>query len=385
MIKGVLIVRNLVAVSIFCILAGWSVLVHSYIRTETDVLKYNNLFDECVALRKLNVDSEKAWALIVPFYPEKLQNELRRRQLSFDVREQSSHTSQIQARINHLVEIYLRSHNLAPCGHKECHETVGTFCSISKGTEFYSLYEDLVITLYRGGAIDARACLYLIESEPASWALEEPFFLMRGRIIPSEVSVNDSDVNEKREALIASGFQTAEHWSYDDVRKAILQTKNGESLSDIDKDLSVRRGQLRMTLSNSLVRQIFLLSHWDNPCYQGALDGLIPFVISNLGKDLGVDELNQVKAQINGGEKPELNALEATQIVFDTSKSEAISPSTKIHEVPQKPETDTKIIPAKDESGEVEKVKSLKGSFARAYGGSRFSMNWGNAPVNGGR
>lgn len=365
--------RYIVAFLVFVLLASWSVLVHSYSRSETDILRYGNLLKDCPPLQKLSIDSQKGWNALVRFYPVFLLEKLSvaRKDVPSDEVNQAIDPRQI----NHLVEIYLRSHSLAPCGHKEIHETVGTLCSVSSGTEFFSLYEDIMAAMYRQGAMDCRTLLYLLESEPADWSTDEPYFFMKDRIVSSTVSVNDVDVEAKRQELIREGFQTASYWSYEDVRKAIVSSKNGERLSDIDLTIGVSRGELRMTLSNCFVRPLFLLRNWDNESYEGRLDGLIPFIVENIGRDLGVGDLNQIRSELNVNVVQmdpgvTVHSVRTEAPVTVKVPAEIAAPSAVKVPVGTKAKASNEAV---DKNSQKE-----KSSFARAYGGSRFHMSWGN-------
>ena len=377
--------RYIVAFLVFGLLVSWSVLVHSYSRSTTDILRYSDLFKDCPSLQKLSVDSNKGWKALVRFYPASFIEEF-----SSAVASRATADSApivIDPRqINHLVEIYLRSHSLAACGHKETHETVGTLCSVSKGTEFFALYKDIMAAMYKGGAIDSRTFLYLLESEPADWSIDEPYFFMNDRIVSSSVSVNDGDVEAKRKALIKEGFQTASHWSYDEVRKAIVNSKNGERLSDIDKELGVSRGELRMTLSNCLVRPVFLLRNWDNESYASSLDGLIPFVVENIGRDLAISDINEIRDslevkppvedQVVMAVEPQIVAVVKPQVVAVVKPQVA-----KVVKAPVTVAIEGSVTVIETSTDAVKpKVSTVKkgDSFARAYGGSRFHMSWGN-------
>lgn len=372
--------RYIVAFLVFGLLASWSVLVHSYSRTATDILKYDNLLKDCQPLQKLFVDSSRGWKALASFYPPSLMEKFAEAKKNIPAGGRLVIDPQ---QINHLVEIYLRSHSLSACGHKEVHETVGTPCSVSKGTEFSRLYEDVLSVMYKGGAMDSRALLYLLESEPANWSIDEPYFFMKDRIVPSTVSVNDIDVEAKRKQLIREGFQTASHWSYNDVRKAIINSSNGEKLSNIDSLLGVSRGELRMVLSNCLVRPLFLLKNWDNESYEGRLDGLIPFVVENIGRDLGVGDLNQIRTELDV--EPSLNIATTAASVLSVVQADlpkkavpVALPETVVKE--EKPVVQAVMVKAvAPVSKDLDKSsKKESSSFARAYGGSRFHMGWGN-------
>lgn len=361
--------RYIVAFLVFGLLASWSVLVHSYSRSTTDILKYENLLKDSASLQKLSVDSVKGWKALTRFYPSSFLEELflvAPRRATSDASPPVIEPMQI----NHLVEIYLRSHSLAACGHKETHETVGTICSVSKGTEFFALYKDIMTAMYKGGAINSRTFLYLLESEPTDWSIDEPYFFMNGKIVSSTVSVNDDDVEAKRLELIKEGFQTASHWSYDEVRKAIVNSKKGEKLSDIDKELGLSRGELRMTLSNCLVRPVFLLRNWDSESYDSSLDGLIPFVVENIGQDLAVSDINEIRASL------EVRAPVAPSIVADVKPLVTTVVKVPVVKAPvvKVPVVKAPVVLVEPKVPTVEKKKA----FARAYGGSRFHMSWGN-------
>jgi hypothetical protein len=276
------------------VFAGWSALVQSYVRTGTDILRYEDVLSDCKALQKLGFTSEKAWKAVIPFYPPQLISALKKSGATSD-------TSVNLQQVNHLVEIYLRSHSLSACGHKEVHETVGTLCSVSKGTPVYKLYSDMLTAMYKAGAIPCRTLLYCIEEEPSDWSYDEPYFFMGKRIAPSVVKVDDNDITEKRRQLIADGFQTAAHWPYEQLRNAVIKDFKGATVSEIDGALHVERGEVQMTLINNLVRPVFLLRNVNNPTYDGELQGLIPFILANIHQKLDVPELNRIRQELASG------------------------------------------------------------------------------------
>lgn len=365
--------RYIFAFVVFGLLATWSVLVHSYIRSGNDILKYEDFLKDYLPLKQMSIDSNKGWKVLSIFYPEKLNKALlqagtNNKPVSIDPKQ-----------INHLVEIYLRSHSLAACGHKECHETIGTFCSISKGTEFHLFFEKIVKAMYRQKALDSKTLLYLLETEPSDWSVDEPYFFMKNKIARSTVTVTDQDVDTKRQELIEEGFQTAKYWSYKDVRRAIINSADGETLEEIDASLGLLRGEFKMTFSNCFVRPVYLLSNCNNPVYEGRLDGLVDFIAENINRDLGVSQINELRAALPASQVQIPVVAGNSGVDKAVSKTKVISKTniTKPQEqqVFSKPASSVVLIKDVEKNSQVAPPKK---SFAKAYGGSRFKMNWGN-------
>ena len=373
--------RRLFAISVFfSIVIGSSILVHSQMRGPNEAMRYADVFSEYEPFKKLGLDADKAWAALIPFYPLAPKD-----------------GEPLSARkINHLVEIYLHSRELAPCGHKEQHETIGTPCSYSQGTELRNLYVRVVQTLHEKGAIDGRALLYLLEQEPKNWGMKESHFIFNGKIIKSKVDITDDMVAAKRKALVAEGFQTAVHWSNEEIRRALLRNEGGLTIEDIDKEIAAARGDAARTLINFVIRPLFLVINHKAPTYAGSLDGLPDFIGKNLGRSLRIEEVKKlqkecpaifVSAPPKTKEEPIVNAAMAALpkvalTSFSKTKPEVVkappvvaqvAPKAVAHKVQQK----TKIVKVnKIEKTPIAKPASSDG-FARAYGGSRFGVTWG--------
>ena len=386
--------RRLFAIFVFfSIVVGSSILVHSQMRGPNEAMRYADVLAEYEPFQKLGLDAEKAWAALIPFYPLAPKD-----------------GEPLSARkINHLVEIYLHSRNLAPCGHKEEHETIGTPCSFSRGTELHNLYVRVLYSLYEKSAIDGRTLLYLLEQEPENWGLKESHFIFNGKIIKSKVDITDDMVAAKRKALVAEGFQTAVHWSNEEIRRSLLRNESGVTIEDIDKEIAAARGDAARTLINFVIRPLFLVINHKDATYAGSLDGLPEFISKNLGRSLRIEEVKKLRqkspeifvaAETKAKEEPMVNAAMAAlpQVALTSfNKPKPVVPkvNTQVTAAPpvvapqvEAPKVIAKVAPPKVlqtekivkinkiEKAPVRKPASSDG-FARAYGGSRFGVTWG--------
>ena len=360
--------RRLFAIFVIFAIVGSSILVHSQMRGPNEAMRYADVLAEYEPFKKLGLDAEKAWATLIPFYPLA-----------------TSDGEPLSARkINHLVEIYLHSRDLAPCGHKEQHETIGTPCSFSQGTELRNLYVRVLKSLHEKKAIDGRALLYMLEQEPKSWDLNESHFIFDGKIIKSKVDITDDMVAAKRKALVGEGFQTAVDWSNEEIRRALLRNEKGVTFEEMDKEINAARGDAARTFINFVIRPLFLVINHKAATYGGSLDGLPEFVSKNLGRSLRLEEVKKLKE-----ENPSIFVSAPTKVAEEPVVTAAMAALPKVSLSKEGPKEIAKMPPPKvvQEKTKIVKVNKIEKApavkpvasdgFARAYGGSRFGVTWG--------
>jgi len=358
--------RHAFALLVALSVVGSSWLVYSQPRGTSEVMRYADVVAEYEPFARLGISAPKAWEAVVPLYP---------------LVSGGGGGSVDPRKVNHLVEIYLRSHGLEACGHAAAHETMGTPCSFSKGTELRNLFVRVVRAMYERRALNGRAVLYLLEQEPEPWGPDEAWFLYDGRIVSSEVTITDEHVARKRQEFIAQGFQTAGEWSNEEIRRALLRADAGESLAGVDEAIGAARGDATRTMVNFLVRPLFLLLHCQDATYEGKLAGLPAFVAENLGRDLQVGAVQDVREAL---------AQEKAPVVAEEIVAAAVEPLPDVKVEVLAAETPTAPMVAataaeeektqdKKEEKQEEKTEQTPAApaFARAYGGTRFNVGWG--------
>jgi len=319
-----------------------SLLVYSAERTASGMMAHFDLFAEDASMKTLGVDSKQAWDSVLSLFPSLPGRD------SVDPR-----------RAVHLVEIYLRSRGLAACGHARPHETAGTPCSFSQGTALALLYEGLLGSLRERGAIDDRSYLYLRESEPATWEETTTHFFFEGRILPASIEVSDSDVVARREELVKQGFQTAIHWPTEEIRRSLVQSQQGETLEQIDSLLGISRGVLKRSIVNTIVRPLYLLSHFADQTYEGGLEDLPRFVSENLDKPTRSPESAISFVPARSPEPAAPRAVPEPEPAALSAVSESKNAEVIVLPRPSQP------------------ARTQGDGFARAYGGTRFRVGWG--------
>ncbi len=270
-----------------------------------------------------------------------------------------------------LVDAFLRSHELAPCGHRDVHDTAGTPCSFSRGTPVGRLFDALVARLLDEGRVDCSTAFVLCGDSLEKSYEVRGYFVDGDRLVPARVKVTPAEIVEARARLVREGFQTASFWSDERIREIVHRRYKGVRKAELERRLDLDAFVVRRDICNTLLRPIHLFLHCGAGGYPPQLHGLRRYVMENLAPSGPKDG--------RGGSVAA--ATRAARTTVTSAPEPPLSLAGTVHEGP-----DPAGSPAHGggggRSGESSPPRGdgegrTRGRFAVAYGGTRFLLGWG--------